>query len=207
MHHGSVSGDSGERKVVSALEVMDANANAIRAEDEDDSANNSEAEDEDDSANNSEAEDEDEEDSANNSEAEAEAEAEAGENSDADASSPVSAGHYLLDDFKSDVRTWIELDDSIKTLQHAIRDRRLAKQKLTQRIIGFMDHHDIEDLNTKSGRIRYKTNLVRPPVSKTKIKDRISSFFPNDAQVAEDIVSAIYASSEVTERQSLRRLK
>jgi hypothetical protein len=127
---------------------------------------------------------------------------------DADASSSqVSAGPYLLDDFKSDVCTWIELDDSIKTLQHAIRDRRLEKQKLTQRIIGFMDHHDIEDLNTKSGRIRYKTKYVRPQVSKTNIRDRISSFFPNDAQLADDIVTAIYSSREVTERQSLRRLK
>eukprot|EP00798_Chlamydomonas_sp_ICE-L_P029875 gene29875-biopygen11611 len=116
---------------------------------------------------------------------------------DADASSSqVSAGPYLLDDFKSDVCTWIELDDSIKTLQHAIRDRRLEKQKLTQRIIGFMDHHDIEDLNTKSGRIRYKTKYVRPQVSKTNIRDRISSFFPNDAQFADDIVTAIYSSRE-----------
>eukprot|EP00798_Chlamydomonas_sp_ICE-L_P002706 gene2706-biopygen7861 len=99
-------------------------------------------------------------------------------------------------DFKSDVCTWIELDDSIKTLEHAIRDRRLEKQKLTQRIIGFMDHHDIEDLNTKSGRIRYKTKYVRPQVSKTNIRDRISSFFPNDAQFADDIVTAIYSSRE-----------
>ena len=224
MQHHRVSGDedTDETKISTRELYNNVNSEGEGEDAEGEDAEGEDAEGEDAEGEDSEGEgDAEGEDSEGEGDADGDAEGKEGEDSegedvecnldtkgDADASSSqVSAGPYLLDDFKSDVCTWIELDDSIKTLQHAIRDRRLEKQKLTQRIIGFMDHHDIEDLNTKSGRIRYKTNYVRPQVSKTNIRDRISSFFPNDAQFADDIVTAIYSSREVTERQSLRRLK
>lgn len=117
-------------------------------------------------------------------------------------------GAYTLEDFKADVRTWIELDDSIKTLQSAIRERRQEKGQITKRVMEFMDRHDIEDLNTKSGRIRYKTNVVRTPISQSMIKERISSFFGGDASTAAMLTRTLFEDGrEPVERSSLRRLK
>jgi hypothetical protein len=117
-------------------------------------------------------------------------------------------GPYTLEDFKADVRTWIELDDSIKTLQSAIRERRQEKVQLTKRVMEFMDRHDIEDLNTKRGRIRYKTNVVRAPLSQSAIKERISTFFGGDASTAAMLTRTLFEDGrEPVERSSLRRLK
>lgn len=117
-------------------------------------------------------------------------------------------GAYTLEDFKADVRTWIELDDSIKTLQSAIRERRQEKVQLTKRVMDFMDRHDIEDLNTKSGRIRYKTNVVRAPLSQSVIKERISTFFSGDSSTASMLMRTLFEDGrEPVERSSLRRLK
>lgn len=112
---------------------------------------------------------------------------------------------YGLDEFKADVRTWIELDDSIKMLQTSIKERKCAKTHLTNRIIEFMDHHDIEDLNTRSGRIRHKTTFVRAPLSQGTIKTRIESFFSSDDKITTDLLAMVF-NRERNEKHSLRRL-
>lgn len=115
--------------------------------------------------------------------------------------------HYTLDEFKVDVRTWIELDDSIKSLQNAIKERRCAKKQLTDRITEFMNTNEIEDLITKNGRIRYKTNYVKSPLSHTDIKNRISDFFQSDENSAKQLVSMVFGLRGRSEKPSLRRMK
>jgi hypothetical protein len=118
-----------------------------------------------------------------------------------------SSDQYTLDEFKVDVRTWIELDDSIKSLQNAIKERRHAKKHLTDRITSFMNTNEIEDLITKNGRIRYKTNYVKAPLSHTDIHDRICTFFESDTSTAKDLLSVVFGTRGRSERSSLRRMK
>jgi Family of unknown function (DUF5760) len=131
-----------------------------------------------------------------------------GNNGDVPPTSEIPA--YGLDEFKSDVRTWIELDDSIKMLQNSIKERKYHKKHLTNRIIEFMDHHDIEDLNTRSGRIRHKMTYVRTPLSQNTIKTRIESFFKAEeddkiANLRNDLLAVVF-NRERNEKHSLRRL-
>ena len=111
-----------------------------------------------------------------------------------------------LDEFKRDVRTWIELDDSIRVLQRGVKDRRDEKKMLTARIIDFMDKHDIEDLNTKNGRIRYKMTYVKSPLSHNHMKDRISAYFSSDSDVANELTTVVFGSRERAEKSCLRRM-
>jgi len=113
---------------------------------------------------------------------------------------------YTLDEFKVDVRTWIELDDSIKALQNAIKERRHAKKHLTDRITCFMNSNEIEDLITKNGRIRYKTNYVKAPLSHSDIQERICTFFDSESE-AKELLSAIFGTRGRSEKTSLRRMK
>ena len=113
-----------------------------------------------------------------------------------------------LDDFKNDVRTWVELDNSIRRMQSALKERRAAKNMLTERILGFMNRYNIEDLNTKDARLRYKTAYIRVPLSHQTIKDRISTYFgDNNARVAQELQGHLFGNRERSEKTSLRRLK
>jgi hypothetical protein len=127
------------------------------------------------------------------------------DNTEAHLHSAAAISDYGLDEFKSDVRTWIELDDSIKMLQISIKERKCAKTHLTNRIIEFMNRHDIEDLNTRSGRIRHKTSYVRTPLSQNTIKTRIESFFSSDDKTTTDLLAMVF-NRERNEKHSLRRL-
>lgn len=114
---------------------------------------------------------------------------------------------HVLEAFKCDVRTWIELDDSIQRLMVAIKERRAAKKVLTERILAFMANHDIHDLNARECRICSKVSFVRSPLSHTDIKDRICNYFSSNTTAAQELNGAVFGNRVRQERIILRRLK
>lgn len=119
---------------------------------------------------------------------------------------PQPPDEAALEQFKNDVRMWLELDASIRQLQTSLRDRKKARNVLHERIMRFMGQHNIEDLNTRECRLRYKISYVRSSLSQQAIKERIQSFFNNTA-VAQALQAAIFGVRERQERHSLLRLQ
>jgi hypothetical protein len=111
-----------------------------------------------------------------------------------------------LDAFKCDVRTWLEVDTSIRTLQESIRERRQAKHLLTARILSFMAEYNIEDLATRNGRLRFQVSYVRAPLSHKAIRARIADYFAANEPAAIEIDTVVFGNRERAERTSLRRV-
>jgi hypothetical protein len=112
-----------------------------------------------------------------------------------------------FEDFRQCVRTWVELDDTLRELQAAIRERRRAKVLLSERIMKFMSRYDIEDLNTKNGKIRYKVTYVKAPLSHSDIKCKIKENFPNDEERANQVTEMVFGNRERSQKTSLCRVK
>jgi hypothetical protein len=111
-----------------------------------------------------------------------------------------------LDAFKADVRTWIEVDTSIRKLSEALRERREAKRALTRRVLAFMAEHNIEDLTTRSGRLRAQVTYVRTPISQQVIRSRIDHLYSSDADAASHLTQLLLGNRERLERTSLKRV-
>jgi polyribonucleotide nucleotidyltransferase len=112
-----------------------------------------------------------------------------------------------LEEFREYVRKWLELDNNIKKAQEVIKERKKVRDKLSMVISGFMCKYNIEDLNTKEGRIRCKVSTVRAPVNQKVIKQKISDYFVNDEDKQVAILNKIYEERDKVEKVSLRRLK
>lgn len=110
-----------------------------------------------------------------------------------------------LEAFKAHVRTWIEVDNTLKKLQQATRERRTIKQQLTEKITAFMARFNIEDLSTRDGKIRFKTRQVKAPLSKKTIQQRLLEMYPR-AKTAEELTTVVFDTSERVERATLRRV-
>ena len=95
---------------------------------------------------------------------------------------------------------------AFKRLQVAIRERRTAQNHITEKVLDFMKRHNIEDLNTKEGVLRYRTAVVKAPLSQKSIKTRLSEFFERDPN-AMNYIKKIFEDREKVEKVSLRRLK
>lgn len=110
-----------------------------------------------------------------------------------------------LEIFKEDVRTWLELDNTVRRLQETLRDRRTAKTALNERIVRFMANYDIEDLNTREGRLRFRVSYPRVPLTQNAIRERITSFFEADPRIAEALDGQVFGHRERREHRSLAR--
>ena len=112
-----------------------------------------------------------------------------------------------MEEFKMFVKKWFELDNYIKKAQEIIREKRVQKSKLSEVIMKFMCKYNIEDLNTKEGRIRCKATYVKAPVNKQVVQQKIADYFVNDEERKKDIIQKIFEEREKLERTTLRRLK
>ena len=116
--------------------------------------------------------------------------------------------NITLDEFKQIVKRWLDCDNYIKKAKDAIKEKKTHKEKLGELISKFMCKYNIEDLNTKEGKIRCKTMNVKQPVSHKIIKQKIVEYFENDTAKQTDIIAKVYDNNRPTvEKVSLRRLR
>ena len=117
-----------------------------------------------------------------------------------------SMNEVLLEEFKDNVKQWLELDNQLKRLAAASKERRKKKNDINLKILEFMGKFNIEDLNTKDGIIRYKKTFVKEPLSQKTIKTKLEEIFKDDQENFEKIAK-IFTDREKIEKTSLRRLK
>jgi hypothetical protein len=112
-----------------------------------------------------------------------------------------------LEEFKNYVKKWFEFDNFIKKAKDIIKEKKASRDKLSELISKFMCKYDIEDLNTKEGRIRCKTTVVKAPINQKIVKDKITDYFRENESQKNEILHKIYDDREKVEKVSLRRLK
>jgi hypothetical protein len=121
--------------------------------------------------------------------------------------------NIMLEEFKHQVKMWMEIDNQIKTLQQTVREKRAVREALTPKILSFMSKFNIEDLNTREGKLRYRVLRVKPPLRQSEMKERLSEVLtahdPSKVlqqkvfeQVFEDPPNKM-----VVEKPALRRIK
>lgn len=119
----------------------------------------------------------------------------------------ASEDNISLEEFKGYVRKWLELDNFLRKAQETVREKRKQRDALSQVIVKFMCKFNIEDLNTKEGRIRCKVGYVKAPVNQKVIKQRLTDYFGDKEQEKNEVLAKIYEERDVSEKVSLRRLK
>ena len=113
----------------------------------------------------------------------------------------------VLEEFKNQVRVWIDLDNTIRKLKQATSERNVLKKQLTEKILRFMSKYNIEDLNTKDGsKLRYKVSHVKPTVSKADIKERLVANY-GKVDNLDELTKIVFdvATEQRVEKVSLRR--
>lgn len=113
----------------------------------------------------------------------------------------------LLEEFKTQVRAWIDTDNTIRKLQQALKERRELKKQLTEKLMAFMARYNIEDLNTRDGKLRFKVAHVKPSLSKKDIQDRMVQLF-SEVRNGEELSKRIFQEMrQPVERATLRRIQ
>ena len=109
-----------------------------------------------------------------------------------------------LELFRQRVAEWTKIDDIIRKLTNAIRERRIHQKAITQKIEDFMAKYGYDNLNTQQGRIQHKVRQVKQPLKLTNVRTMI---LENNGISGEELVKKIFeAERPVEEKKSLRRI-
>tara|TARA_B110000037_G_C17069828_1_gene485372 strand:+ start:238 stop:735 length:498 start_codon:yes stop_codon:yes gene_type:complete len=108
-------------------------------------------------------------------------------------------------EFKNTVKTWLELDDDIKTLRKAVNERNKKKKDLTPLILKYMQDNKIYNLNTQSGKLKCRTSIRTKSLNNKTIKEKLINYFKN-VNTGNNVADYLLKNKEKIEKVTLSRM-
>ena len=109
------------------------------------------------------------------------------------------------DKIKGYVQDYLNLDKEIITLKDAIKERNKQKKKLSEKILLFMKHFNIDDMNFSYGKLSFKTGQRKKAVKKSGLLDTYSEFFDGDVDKAEKLMEFIDSKKQTETVENLKK--
>lgn len=113
------------------------------------------------------------------------------------------SNEQLLDNVKS----WLSLDNDIRTLQKEIKLKRKEKKSITTNLVDIMKTNDIDQFNIPDGNLVYTKTKSKAPLSKKHLLASISTFFKNsnDPRLVQELSNFIMNSRQEKEKENIKR--
>lgn len=109
---------------------------------------------------------------------------------------------------KKVVKDYLRIDNEIKEKQQVIKNLRDQQKIRKEYICKFMKTNDLEDINSKTGRLRYNYKEAPKALTEKKTIEYIIDYFGNSRrEEADKLIETILAKRESRQVESLRRLK
>ena len=104
------------------------------------------------------------------------------------------------------VKTWITLDDDIKTLSKEIKQKRDEKKVITNTLLSTMKDNEIDCFDLAGGnKLIYQKKKTKKILSKKHLLESLKKYLQNDDKKAEDISEYILSTREETINENIRR--
>ena len=108
--------------------------------------------------------------------------------------------------FKQQVSEWIKIDDQIRKLSIALRERRTHQRAMGKKIQEFMINHNYDNLDTRQGLIQSNVREVAVPIKLTDVRTKIEELEENESLTKEQIIERFFEIERPTvKKQSLLR--
>ena len=111
---------------------------------------------------------------------------------------------FYKEQLKKDVKSYLEIDDQIKALNKALRERRTNKSKLADSILKTMKIFDVDNMNTKNGRLIYSVTKTKQPLNKKNLLSGLNLFFNNEEK-SKEASDVVLSNRQIIEKITLKR--
>lgn len=110
-----------------------------------------------------------------------------------------------LDTFKNLVNEWFKLDDMIRKLTVALKERKNHQRALNNKIEEFMFKYKYNDLNTQNGRLKATVKTQHKPVNIKEIKSILEN---NKDLKGEELLEKIFNKEDrpITTKKVIKRV-
>jgi len=111
---------------------------------------------------------------------------------------------FCKEQLKANVKIYLDMDDQIKALNKAIVERRKKKNELSKEILVTMKKYEIDNMNTKNGKLIYSTTKSSKPLNKNNLITGLNLYF-QDEDKAKNVSKIVLEHREKIEKVKLRR--
>ena len=108
-------------------------------------------------------------------------------------------------DLREHVKTWLKLDDEIKTLRGEIKKRTNKKKLMTSQLIDTMKNNDIDVMNAGNSKLVRTRHRVKAPLSKKHLISSLLEFYKNDEEMVKNISEHIMNTREVKIVENIKK--
>ena len=117
---------------------------------------------------------------------------------------------FFKDELKKEVKEYLDIDDQIKALNKAVKERRDKKKKLSENILVNMKKFDIDFMNTKNGKLVYTESKRKEGLNKKNLIAGLNTYFNNEDQskkVSQIVLDSRNDVKKVTLRRTVNKKK
>jgi len=107
--------------------------------------------------------------------------------------------------FKTWVTDWFKIDDAIRKLKIAIRERKTLQNVLNNKIEDFMFKYNYNDLNTQNGRLKTNVRNIHKPINIKDVRDIINN---NKHLSGEELLEKIFNKDDrpIIQKKGIKRV-
>ena len=110
-----------------------------------------------------------------------------------------------MDDLRAQMAQWVKIDDQMRKLNVAMRERRTQQRALSSVIQAFMIKYKYDVLNTAGGpQIKTTVRKVKAPVRLAQVRQKLMDL--KGENEGGELVKKIFDERQVVERTSIRRI-
>jgi hypothetical protein len=103
----------------------------------------------------------------------------------------------------NNIKTWVQLDNEIKTLQSEMKTRKKNKETLSQQLIETMKSNNIDSFDINNGSLEYKKKTMKKPISKKMLLNVLNNFFEGNQDQSEALQKYIHDNRETTTKENI----
>jgi hypothetical protein len=110
------------------------------------------------------------------------------------------------DELIKTIKEWVKLDNEMRELQKQSNLRKIAKKKISEKLITTMKKNEIDCFDINGGQIVYNKRNVKKPITKKVLMDILSKYYKGDTNKAVDIQNYIMDNREEVVKESIVRV-
>lgn len=103
------------------------------------------------------------------------------------------------------IKEWIQLDNELKELQRAAKERRDRKKDLTNSLVDVMKTNEIDCFDVNNGKLIYTKNKVKASLSKKTLLNALQNYYKDDPEEGKQVTEFLMNSREEKVKEFIRR--
>ena len=109
------------------------------------------------------------------------------------------------DDLVDLIKEWISIDNEMKELQRATKEKRERKKELTNNLVEVMKTNEIDCFDVNEGKLVYTKTKTRESLSKKYLLSTLGTFFKDDPTKAQQLTEFLLENRQEKVKENIRR--